>query len=339
MTRFGPSASRRMLAVVVAVTMVLSGCGRGSQADKVDSARIDDLAAKRGLEPRTFRWSSTVAGRTVAVDGLVEDDYRYQGKVLVDGALAWEEVVVDDVRYLRVADITRLVEPELVTELAGTGPAGAALVTGQWIMDPRGAPGEFAAAAQQIPLDPQLVLGAARRLDRIADLVRLGGFAEYNTLAVSYLPKNDKFPEHKKDGTRFDHVPAAFDPNRVYSKLDDARTFIQFASVWMTLEGTNRIEELIEMPNPDDDRYNELYEQLGRAGSRRLQVLLGAIKAEPDAKRLRQMTETYRVRPRPSATVEVPSGATEGDLVGLVASLRTRIGVRPDPSALFGPLN
>lgn len=327
----------RLLLVALVILGGTAACGRGSAKDKVSAGKLGELAAERGTQSRRFEWSSTIAKRTVSVSGLVEDDYRYQGTVSINNEPVWQEVVVDDTRYLKVVDPAAILEPELITEMATAGPAGAALMGGQWVRDIRGAPGEFTPRTQQIPLDSQLVLSAARRLDRVAEVLRLGGFTEYNTFAVSYLPKNDKFPKHEEDGIRFDHVPAAFDPNKLFTKLDDARAYVEFASFWATLEGVNRLERLMELPKPSE-RYHELYDQLIRAGDRRLVVLLEAIKANPDDEDLRRLTETYTVAPDPDATVTVPAEAVDGDLIALLGILRERIGSRPDPGPLFGPL-
>lgn len=338
MSRARAAIPLRALAGCMALVVLTGACGRGSATEGVSAGKLGDLAAARGVESRKFTWSASVAGRTVSVEGVVEDDYRYQGTVKLDDTSVWEEVVIDDARYLRVLKPDALLEAELITELAAGGGAGSALMAGEWVRDKRGAPAEFGESPQQIPLDPQLVLDAARRLDRVSDVIRLGGYKEYNTLAADYLPKNDKFPEHKDDGVRFDHIPVAFNPNVLYTRLDDARRYFEFASIWATLEGVNRIEQLTVLPKPTDGRYEELYDQLTRVGNRRLSVLLDAIKAAPDSEVLRTLSQTYVVQPAEGATVAAPSDAVDGDLVNLLSELRNRIGSRPDPGPLFGPV-
>jgi hypothetical protein len=309
----------------------MAACGGGRES-AVRIADLDELAGKSAMRVRAFDAKVTSGASEVTVNGVVEDDYRYTATVSVNGKPAWEEVVIDDARYLRVLDASPLFEPEAAVEVPTMHAAFPAILAGGWVVDANGAPAEFTPDATVVPLAPDLVLSQVRVLDTVPRLVKLG-YAEWNPDGASYLPKYDKFPAHKGDGKRFDHLPGAYDANQVMNGLDSLRPYFEFASVWATEAGVTRIEQRLELPDPADKRYAELYDQLRRSGSRRLLALLQTGRAG------RTLGSSYVIRAAGEQQhVAEPTGAVAVDLGGAITALRQRLAAFAVPSPLYGPI-
>jgi len=293
-----------LLAIVLGVTgPACAGGGLTKQATLVEIAEHTSRAA------RHFSQARLVGGQRVAIDGLAEDDYRYQATVSVNGAPAYAEVVADDARYVRVFDPALVAPDGRVDDLAAVDPAYAAALSGAWVVDPKGAPAEFRGTTKALaaPLNPDLVLSALRYLDGIRDLMPLGT-TEYNVDAVNYLPKNDKFRAIRAPkAKRFDAAPAGFDPSRAAAiTLASLQRFFRWSAIWTDKRGhLVRIESRTELPDPSDHEFSELYRQIGRAGSNSLQSMLAL--GAPG----RLLTESFTVDVDPTARIEIPTGATE----------------------------
>jgi hypothetical protein len=323
---------RRVLAASL-VLLSLTGCIQQGREDPVTAGKLDDLALARSLSSREFSSTVDVGGDQVTISGVVEDDYRYAASVRVGGQLAYEEVVADDRRYVRVQDATALLPAAVLPSLSANRNV-AAVLSGRWVVDPFGAPEEFTAGrtVTEVPLSPRLVLERVRYLENLPETLK-GGFREYNTDAIYYLPKDDKFPAHEEDGERYDRLPAAYDTTATTVTVDDLRKFFEYVSVWATEDGLTRLERLLELPDLDDDRYEEVYGQIERAGSGRLRALLAR------GKRGRTLTETYLARPATTGrTVVEPTGATRVDLVAAVDAIRSAVQALQTPSPLYGPI-
>jgi hypothetical protein len=142
----GVGRARRLLVVVVVAALgagVLSGCGR----KKDDGKDIVKNAIHKTVRlARTFVYDDNAGGKRTTVAGLVEDDYRYQAEVRLNGDAMEEEAASDDALAIRA------LRPEAVGSLLTAGtPTGAgtnptvrtsvdALSSGKWVVDPAGAP-------------------------------------------------------------------------------------------------------------------------------------------------------------------------------------------------------
>lgn len=321
---------RVLTSLVVAAGILASGCaGRGEEG--VDVEDLPEIVEATALEPRRFTSKVVLGGRTLEVAGVIEDDYRYQATVSLDGSTVYEEVVVDDRRYLRVEDPTALVTPELLVELPSLHEAWPLVLQGGWVVDPGGAPPEFTAGTKPVdaPLSPQTVLAKVRYLDAANELVGLG-YGKYDRNSIAYSRRNDKFPVHEEDGTRFDHAAAGYDPNAVYTTLESLQPSFEFVSLWANETMLTRVERLTELPDPDEDRYEDLYGQLERAGSSRLLALLEL--GEPG----RRITESYTFSPAGDAVVVEPDSAAEVRLTPALTALASRVAGSTTPTPLYG---
>ena len=317
--------------------LVTSGCVPGSGGSQLSGSDLPDLAKATALSERGFTASSTFGGSTVLVEGRVSDDYRYSARVSLDGKLVYQEVVIDDHRWLRLHAPEAIAPRTVLDDLAALGdPNWAALLAGGWVVDPAGAPPEFSAGvdALDVPLTAELVLSRVRFFDRAADTHELN-LREYNQKAIYYLPKDDKFELHREAGTRFDHVPRAFDPNGVFTDLESAEPFFEYVSVWADTGGWNRYETLMELPDPSDETFEALYTQLGRAGSRRLMDL---IRSGPTGRRF---AEVWTFEPLAQGVEVVPAppdGAVPVDLTAALRLLAPRIASAPRTPLYATPL-
>lgn len=316
------------LALLVSTTGCLGGRDLGISADELAA-----LALARSSSVHQFRSTTVVGGQRLVVDGLVEDDYRYSASVTIDGRPAYDEVVADDRRYVRVRSAELLLPADALSRLRMSTVA-ARVLGGGWVLDPFGAPEEFTSGRTlaEVPLSPRLVLDRVRLLEGLPETVK-SGFRAYSKVAIYYLPQDDKFPEYKADGSRFDKVPLAYDTTATTVTVEDLRRYFEYVSVWAKRDGLTRVERLLQLPDRRDRRYAQVYEQIGRAGSSRLQALVAA---GADAGRL---TESYLSSPaKAGAAVVEPKGAQRLDLTAVVNAVRAVAPAASSPSPLYGPL-
>jgi hypothetical protein len=138
--------ARRLLAVALVVVMgagLLSGCGR-----KKDDGKdiVKNAIHKTAKLARTFVYDDDAGGKRTTVAGLVEDDYRYQAEVRLNGEPMQEEAASDDalaIRALRAEAVGPLLSAGS-TAAVGTNPtvrtSVEAMANGKWVVDPAGAP-------------------------------------------------------------------------------------------------------------------------------------------------------------------------------------------------------
>ena len=196
---------RHRLGAALLVLAVLStgACSKKEQDSEEVRAFIDatDVLARR------FVYTEQTEARTVVVQGLVEDDFRYKTKVVQDGVDVLEAVVSDDsaaVRFLdpdRVAEWTdTVVAPEVdqATDLDGIGVFDA-LRARRWVLDAGGAPpltigaDKLSTQGDDPLLDARTALVYVRALAEAKDLTPM---VKYNPEAISptYRADEDPFP-------------------------------------------------------------------------------------------------------------------------------------------------
>lgn len=197
---------RRFWAVTLAVTVaasVLAACG-GPDEGADDRLREAIRATER--EPRGFTYKESAGGRTYAVQGQVEDDFRYSAKVTLNDDPLLEEVVSDDT----VAD--RFVEPTAVGFLAiapPPGPVAAAIQAKKWIVDPAGAPLLLVSANTERRLGDDPIVDSLTVFRYIEQVLRQQRVVEFDENSLEYRPQEDPFPKPKEnsDVVRFDFFP------------------------------------------------------------------------------------------------------------------------------------
>lgn len=194
---------RKIAASIVVLGLVTAGCSKQEK----DSEEVRSFIDATDTLARRFVYTEKTSDRTVVVQGLVEDDFRYKTKVIQDGADVLEAVVSDDsvaVRFLdpsRIDDWTdELVAPEVdqATDLTGIGVFDA-LRARRWVLDQGGAPAVVIGAEKLEKqgddplLDALTTLGYARDIAQAKDLTPM---VKYNPEAISptYRADEDPFP-------------------------------------------------------------------------------------------------------------------------------------------------
>ncbi len=210
------------IAVLVGLLGVLAGaCAQ----DDTDSEEVRDVLDETALQAHRFVYQEvTPSGRTTVVQGIVEDDFRYQARLLEDGEPVLERVVSDDVvavRFLQPGELGRFVDKDMTglvdteTELDGISVFDA-LQARRWVVDPGGAPPQLVSvdAATDPGVDPIFdafrQLGRARRATLATEVV----FVEYDPDSISLVYRADEdpfpLPEEGSGVTRYDLVQPNF---------------------------------------------------------------------------------------------------------------------------------
>lgn len=241
-----PSAGRRWLALAV-LALVAPSCTDKDQARYIGPHEREHFLEHSINEPKEFTYTSTSGSGRLEVRGTMEDDYRYQASV-TGPAATYEEVVVDDLRFVK------LVDPGLSGKAIAGDASLAPLLQGAWVRDAAGAPPEFALDDSTRLLGPEVVLRAVRTLELplYKELFTHGleNAVPYDPGSVRYVRRDDKFPAYKDDGHRYDVFPTAYRPDRVFGDgmPDDQQleervfTAFLYASVWYHQERVTRIE-------------------------------------------------------------------------------------------------
>lgn len=308
------AAAQTLCAVLLAASV--AACGRGSGAADVGPKDVERLLPAMARYPRTFTLTRKTPDRTLVITGAVQDDYRYRATVTTDGRDTYEEVVVDDGRYLRLLD------PSAYAGVAAVDATLRAFLDGRWVYDPKGAPPEFSPSGPPTALSAQFVLGAVRYLEAVPEVLRkTGGHVAYNPDSVTYLPKDDKFPVHPEDGKRFDVIPKAFDPGVTVVSAQDLEPYFLYLSVWVAGNRVARVEKLFDLPDLErDGRFKELREQLAFISSSGGPAPVGQATGLGTARAIRYQ-ESYLVDTKGAVQVDPPPDPLRADLTGLVAVL------------------
>lgn len=327
----------RTLALIVALIML--GACSGKQAGELDAEELDVVAEKTALSARAFTFTRRFGGVDYKIEGLVEDDYRYSAKVTVDDELVLEEVVIDDARYLRVANADMLRTVAVVESVdrplpprpgsAFADPATeTALLTGGWVFDPTAAPAEFGGAASSgNALDANQLLNRVRFIETLPAVMHRGqGVGKWNPEATDYLPQQDRFKpikaenlgdpfidRYRSSGFRYDVKPKPFDPAVSPTGLRDLEDFFLYTSVWTKGAKIRRVGRVFELPDPEDSQYKDFFQPLrsGTTGEATRQLIL----AVKNAKERTVYSDFYIYEDLPEgARVTAPEGAVRANL-------------------------
>lgn len=190
-------------AIVVLGLVSVVGCSKQDKDSEEVRAFID---ATDSLAHR-FVYTEQTKDRTVVVQGLVEDDFRYKTKVVEDGVDVLEAIVSDDsvaVRFLDPKGIAGwtdeavAAEVDQATDLDGIGVFDA-LRARRWVLDAGGAPSVVIGAedletqGDDPLLDALTTLGYVRDIAEAKDLTPM---VKYSAEAISptYRADEDPFP-------------------------------------------------------------------------------------------------------------------------------------------------
>ncbi len=205
----------RLFAALAIVSLVGAACARKDS----DSEEVRALLDETLLEAHRFLYTETTPdGSVTTVQGIVEDDYRYQARLLIGDEPILDRVVSDDtvaVRFIDAATLAKFVDKDMSglvdtgTDIDGVNVFDA-LQARRWVVDPGGAPPQLVSIdkASDPGVDP--IFDALRQIDRARSVTLATeiGFVEYNedSISLTYRADEDPFPipEAGSGVTRFD---------------------------------------------------------------------------------------------------------------------------------------
>src|SRR5581483_6119823 len=250
--------------VLVAATLGLAACNGATDAEK----RLRTALRNTEKLSNTFLYTETVhdtAGdHETDVRGLVEDDFRYKARLSEDGKPVLDEVVSDDALAVRFLDPARM--SRFLRKPAVTGPAAALLATRRWVLDPAGAPAEFATAGTDRTLGHDPIADARNVFAYVEQAMNEAArVVEFNPESLEYRKDEDPFPAPAKHSgvTRYDlvrpNLPKASQtgggPNQV---TPDARHFRKL-SVYVKDKRVIKVVEKIDVESRLKD-LSEIYD-------------------------------------------------------------------------------
>lgn len=319
----------RTLPVALLLVFVAASCGEGG-GDTRDLRRAIDRTQS---EPYAYVYTETADGREVEVEVTVQDSFRSRTAVSLDGVELLDQVVVDD------AAAVRLRAPDRWNPAAGT-PLAEILGTGDWVVDPAGAPelllgeestGDITEVGQDPVLDAINALDYAQAAADQASLV-----AKFNKNSTDYRPSEDPFrdlveADERQGLLRYDAIPPALprtsEGQRGAEQIPGTQSFRRL-SVYLKEGRVVRVLEQI-----DFESHPEIVKAVER---RRPQFLLDVLEA------LREGIGDDPVRPRRMSVeveppdrnlrIELPTGARTANIGELLESDVLR--ELPDPAKL-----
>ncbi len=265
-----------LVGLLVAATLGLSACNNAADAEKRLRAALHNTEKLSNTFLYTETVHDTAGDHETDVRGLVEDDFRYKARVAEDGKPVLDEVVSDDALAVRFLDPTRM--NRFLRKPANAGPSGSGgaapgqptaaelLSTRRWVLDPAGAPAEFATAdTDHTPgRDP---IADARDVFAYVEqaMNEAARVVEFNPESLEYRKDEDPFPAPAAHSgvTRYDlqrpNLPKASQtgggPNQV---TPDARHFRKM-SVYVKDKRVIKVVEKIDVESRLKD-LSEIYD-------------------------------------------------------------------------------
>lgn len=196
---------RALRTAAIALLVTILAAVTGACGDRVDDRdRLLQAVRRTSNQPLTFSYREETGGRKLSVEGVVEDDFRYAGRLSLDGTPLFEQVVADDSLGLRVLSPDQLP----ASALTPTPQADEALRGQSWVVDPVGAPALTSAKKRTGPVGGRDILAEA--YDYLASVEVAISEAvtvhRYSDEALYYKPSEDPFPTPAEDSgvTRYD---------------------------------------------------------------------------------------------------------------------------------------
>jgi hypothetical protein len=214
------------IALVMAMAAGSSACSRRDTEEKKLLGLIDNTAK---LSNR-YVYQEAVAGQSVTVRGLVEDDFRFKARLTLNDKDILDEVVADD------ALAVRFLEPSVLPQFVSASPSAGGvsplevLSQRQWVVDSGGAPPVGIATDERFAgVDP--IVDSLAVLSYAKQGITEGlGVVKFNPESIDYRPAEDPFPTPKAGSgiIRYDVVLPEFP--RVDTVARTSNTDAQFAT-------------------------------------------------------------------------------------------------------------
>lgn len=309
------SALFRTIALpAVLALLILGACG---PAD-TDAQELQRFMSGTESQSAEYIYIEDSAHGEVEVRGRIEDAFRHEAQLFLEGNLIVERVVSDDAMAIRVVDPSKL--------QALSGPiadpvdfqVASALSQGKWVLDPAGAP------ALKPPEDVEKV-GPDPMRDALnvfvysnAAIEEAVGIRQFNPDALDYRPQDDPFPkpDKKKLEERYDLQRPPLPRRETGQQRGVGTPHFRKLSFYVEDGEITRVLEDIDI-----EGHEEFRRALKTGRPKFLLRLLDELRSGRTAEtiRVRQMSMTFTSLGVP-ITVSLPQDALTGNLRGLLGS-------------------
>lgn len=305
----------RLGAVLLAGALVAGGCGATDDIDEVRAAIAETktMSAEFTFEERT-------EDRVVTVEGRIEDAFRYSATVTMSGMPLYRQVVRDDTVAVR------LLSPKRWNPAAGT-PLEDLFASGEWVVDPAGAPPVHLAGAEEFrPEDAgEDPLFEGLSVWRYVDIAIQEGVAvsEFNEDALDYIPSEDPFRElvdadQEAGITRYDIVPP-FLPRTEGGQGQQGGGNIPgppvFRKMAIYVDEEGEVVRILERLSFEE--HEDIVEAKERGKPESLLITLEALREGRGQNPVRQREMTFRITADDSVSVKMPGNATQANIGAL----------------------
>ncbi len=287
--------AHRFVALGLALSVMATGAACAKKRDKLN---LLDTLDKSAHSSGVFRYSDETPGspfakaQSVAVRGLIEDDFRYKARLTVDGDDVLDEVVNDDALAVRFLD------PAYVAKFTGSGgkpETVAALNARYWVADLKGAPaiGDAAIADSLIGVDP--IVDSLSVVDYVKDSINQAAeVAKFNPEGLDYRPAEDPFPRPAPGSgvVRWDLVPkkmprpdelATGQGNSALARAEVFRKMSVYVKDGRVLQVREQIGAKFDLLNKFRDYIERLLDKAGGEGNMKLKAQVESVKDDPAA--------------------------------------------------------
>ncbi len=293
--------------LILVLALAFTACG---EDDNATEAVRRVLAGVEGRS-RQYIYRDASAGFNLEVRGLVEDSFRHQETLKIDGSEVLVRVVSDDALALQVGNPAALAQ--LTTAV---GPAADALRSGHWVIDPFGAPAQVASSATVPDADPIKQLDSALQMTRYLQQIAGGSIRLFNPDEVGYIRSQDPFPHPNREQgeARYDLVPPPLPARSVNQQLPTTTHFRRMSFFAKNGKLLRVLEKISIDDHPDVMRARET----GR--NKTLLSTVEAIKAGQGPEKIRERAMAWEIESvGEPVSVSVPAEAVQGDLKAIFA--------------------
>jgi hypothetical protein len=286
---------RRVLALGVALSVMATGAACAKNQDKL---HLLDTLDKSSHASGVFRYSDETPGspfskaQSVAVRGLIEDDFRYKARLTVDSNDVLDEVVNDDALAVRFLD------PSYVPKFTGSGGKPdtiAALNARYWVADLKGAPaiGDAAVEDALIGVDP--VVDSLSVVDYVKDAVNQAReVKKFNAESLDYRPAEDPFPRPAPVSgvVRWDLVPkpmprpdelATGQGNSALARAEVFRKMAIYIKDGRVVQVREQLAAKFDLLDKFRDYIERLLDKAGGKANMQLKAQVESVKDDPTA--------------------------------------------------------
>jgi hypothetical protein len=297
----------RKLSNLILVTLLGLGaaCGRPENLER----RLIDLLTQAQEKSLAFEYVEEFGDRRTEVRGKVEDSIRYSESLIIDGNNVLERIVHDDVLAVQVKIVEHI--PQILSPQPPDFGVAEVLKSGQWVIDPSGAPGEGSAGqtTENVGADPLKDAANVFQYARNA-IGQAPEVIEFNPNALNYLPEEDPFPapNEKIDELRYDLIPPPL-PRREADPLPGPAAFRKM-SIYTVKNRVVRIMEQIDI-----ESQQEIKRALETGRNKFLIKLARDVKAGRTDQKIRERKMSFEIlTSRGRIIVAVPSEGFVGNL-------------------------